>query len=119
MQRHRFFRRLTLSLRRGHHDQQFLVGNIFKFIVAGIDQGDIELRGNKIVTQGFRHTARITGLRGGDERDPRHFGSRCRNNRISARLLIQHAPEIARNPRKLRGREIGRGRLKACQLFRV
>ena len=119
MQRHGFFRRFTFPLRRRHHDQQFFIGDLFEFIVASVDESDVELRGDQIIAQGFRHTARITGLRGGDKRNARHFSDRRRRHRVAARLLIQHAPKIARNPRKLCGSEIGRGRLKACQLLRV
>ncbi len=119
MQRYGFFRRFTFPLRRRHYDQQFLIGDLFEFIVASIDESDVELCSDQIIAQGFRHTTRITGLRGGDKRNTRHFSSRRRSRRIAAWLLIQHAPKIARNPRKLCGSEISRGRLKACQLLRV
>lgn len=119
MQRHGFFRRFTFPLRRRHHDQQFFIGDLFEFIVASVDQSDVELRGDQIIAQGFRHTTRITGLRGGDKRNARHFSDRRKRRCIATRLLIQHAPKIARNPRKLCGSEIGRGCLKACQLLRV
>lgn len=119
MQRNGFFRWFAFSLSRGHHNQQLLIGYLFEFIVAGIDQSDIELRGNQIIAQGFRYTARITGLRGGDQRNPWHFCGRRWCCHIASWLLIQHAPKVTRNPRKLCGSEIGSGRLKARQLLRV
>lgn len=120
MQCYRFFRRIPLALRRGNNYQQLLVGNLFEFVVARVDQVDAQFRRQQIVAQRFSDAARIAGLRGGDQGNRWGFGNGCSGgNGRRAGLLIEHAPEIAGNPGELGGSQIGGGRLEARQLLRV
>ncbi len=99
----RFFRWLPFPLGRSNHNQQLFIGNLFEFIVASVDQVDVELRRQQIVTQCFCDATRVTGLRRAEQRDRRRLcrrSRRCRH-RCCARLLIKHAPEIAGNPGEL------------------
>ena len=119
MQCDRFFRRLTFPLGGRHDHQQFFRSNLFEFIIACIHQLHVQLRCQQIVAQRFGDAAGIAGLRGGNQRDRGHLSGLGRNGHSRAGLLIQHAPEIARHPGKLSGREVSGGRLKARQLLRV
>ena len=119
MQCDRFFRRLTFPLGGGHDHQQFFSSNLFEFIITCIHQLHVQLRRQQIVTQRFGDAASVAGLRGGNQRDRRDLGGRGGSGCRCARVLIQHAPEIARHPGELSGREVSGGRLKARQLLRV
>ena len=119
MQCDRFFRRLSFPLGGRHYHQQFFRSNLFEFIIACIHQLHVQLRRQQIVTQRFGDAAGVAGLRGGNQRDRRYLGGRGGFGYRRAGLLIQHAPEIARYPGELSGREVSGGRLKARQLLRV
>lgn len=75
MQRDGLFRRLAFSLGGRHYHQQFFTGNLFEFVVAGVHQCHIKVGRQQIITQRFRHTTRIAGLRSGDKRNPGIFRS--------------------------------------------
>ncbi len=105
MQGDRLFRWLSFTLGRSNHNQQLFVGNLFEFIVASVDQVDVKLRRQQVVTQRFRHATGVTGLRRAKQRDRRRLYRRswCCGQCCGARLLVKHAPEIAGNPGKLGG----------------
>lgn len=84
MQRDGLFRRLAFSLGGRHYHQQFFTGNLFEFVVAGVHQCHIKVGRQQIITQRFRHTTRIAGLRSGDKRNSRHLPLRSRRDGNSA-----------------------------------
>ncbi len=102
MQCHGFFRRLALTLRGGHHHQQFFLTDLLKFVVTGIDQVNVQLFAQQIVAQLFGQATRVAGLRCGKKRNGRHLNRRCAGDRRTRRL-IDHAPEVTGKPCQLSG----------------
>ena len=111
MQRHRLFRRIAFTLRGGHHHQQLLLANLLELVIAGVNQLNVQLRRLQIVAQLLGDAARVAGLRSGNQRNRRDLRRRWRAGRDAAGRLIDHSPEVARDPRQLGGRKISRCRL--------
>ncbi len=72
MQSDGLFRRLAFSWWTSLSPTVF-TGNLFEFVVAGVHQCHIKVGRQQIITQRFRHTTRIAGLRSGDKRNPGIF----------------------------------------------
>ena len=119
VQRHRFFSGFTFTLGRGDNHQQFFRRDLLEFIIPGVDQVHVQFGGQQVVTKRFGHAAGIARLRSRNQGNGRNFNGRCRCPCHSARLLIEHSPEITGDPGKLSGRKIRGGGLKARQLLRV